>query len=135
MKKFSINITLTDGREIRSSVVARNQNDALARLEKTKEVIDFLAESQADVKSIDIQPVATRSIDETRFYVTNIKNKEGWYVVADLENRIKVEFKKGHYNDMQNVRPFVGYKPDALATATALREIGEFMAKHFRELL
>ena len=135
MKKYIINIKLTDGREIHSSVVARNKNDALSRLQSTPQYIDFLAENDATIESVCIEPVEIKSIDNSRFYVTNIKNKEGWYVVADLENRIKVEFKKGHYNDMQNVRPFVGYKPDALATATALREIGEFMNNYFKDLI
>lgn len=135
MKTYKINITLTDGREVRSSVVARNQSDALARLQSTPQYIDFLAENDAEVASVDIQPVEIRSVDETRFYVTSIKNKEDWYVVADLENRIKVEFKKGAFNDTQKVRPFGGYQPDALKTATALCEIAEYMQKKFKELI
>lgn len=136
MKKYNINITLTDGREVRSSVVARNQSDALARLQSTPQYIDFLAENDATIESVCIEPVEIKSIDNSRFYVTNIKNKEGWYVVADLENRIKVEFKKGHYNDMQKVETFKESKePDALKIATALREIGEFMNNYFKDLI
>ena len=135
MKKYKIIIKLTDEQEIHASVEAHNQDDALVRLKTNKQVLDFMAESNAKIKSIDIEPIKIQSIDKSRFYVANVKNKKDWYVCADLENRIKVEFKKGHYNDLQNIQTFGEYKPDALATATALREIGDYLATHFKELL
>lgn len=69
--------------------------------------------------------------------MTNITNKQGWYVVADLDNRIKIEWKKGMYNETQRIS-FIGDAPatlDELAIASALREIGEYLYLNFRELV
>ena len=136
MKRYKVNIKLTDGREVRSSVVARNQADALRRLDNTPQFVEFLNESPADIASVDIQPTEIEAVDGNRFVVSAVENKPGWYVVADLDNRIKIEFKKGRYNDTQKVS-FIGdaQPPDELRLATALREIGEHLFDKFRELI
>ena len=136
MKRYKLNIKLTDGREVRSFVVARNQADALRRLENTPQFVDFINESPADIASVEIQPTEIEAVDGNRFVVSAVENKPGWYVVADLDNRIKIEFKKGRYNDTQKVS-FIGdaQPPDELRLATALREIGEHLFDKFRELI
>lgn len=68
--------------------------------------------------------------------MTTICNKQGWYVVADLDNGIKVEWKKGMYNETNRPMPISGEMPtDPMKMATALREIGEYLAKNFKELI
>lgn len=133
MKRYEIRITFANGDEAQVRVQGRNKSDALHKTKADARFKEF-AEGKGSIISEDVTPIPIASIDNTRFCVTSIENKQGWYVVADLENRIKVEFKKGHYNDMQKVTCF-GDSTDALKEATALREIGEFMFNNFKELI
>lgn len=99
--------------------------------------INFDKKFRRDVIHADTFPIHRR-------YTWRSRNKNPWTVIYEargkkdvgdhLENRIKVEFKKGHYNDMQKVTCF-GEGTDALKEATALREIGEFMFNNFKELV
>lgn len=134
MKRYQINITLTNGDELNARVIGRNRSDALRRMEKTDAYINFVGNH--DIKTIDIKPIPINPIDNERFAVTTIHNKPGWYVVADLDNRIKIEFKKGRYNETQRILPIgEGKDLSPIQRATALREIGEFMYDNFREII
>lgn len=134
MKTYKINIKLKNGNEIHSSVVARNQADAMRRLEKNPEFVDFIGDSE--ISSVSIDPVPIKPLDNERFAVTTIDNKPGWYVIADLDNLLRVEFKKGRYNETNSVSAIgQGKELTALQAATALREIGEYLYNNFKELV
>ena len=134
MKQYKIIIKLTSGDEVRAKVMARNRNDAVSRLKRNEEYADFLG--NADIESMEVIPVEIRPIDNERFAVTNVSNKQGWFVVCDLDHLIKVEFKKGHFNDMQRVYPVGEGKPlDVLERDTAMREIADYLQKNFPELI
>lgn len=136
MKYYKIIIIFQSGDKVHARIEARNQSDALDKLMKQETFIKFTYDNDVGgVDKVEIIPEEKKSIDNKRFAVTNIKNKKGWYVVADLDNRIKIEFKKGHYNDMQKVSYFGKGEIDALQSATALREIGEYMYEFFKELI
>lgn len=134
MNRYRIEITFVYGDRIEARVDARNRKDAMRRLMDSEAFKDFASQCGDVLTSSVEQEDREESIDESRFVVTSMHGRDGWYVVADLENRIKVEFKKGHYNDMQKVTYFGG-DTDALTQATALREIGEYMSEHFNELI
>lgn len=132
--RYRIEITFISGDRIEARVEARNKKDAMRRLMDAEAFKNF-ASQYGDVLTSSIeQEDREETIDISRFVVTSVHGKDGWYVVADLENRIKVEFKKGHYNDMKKVTYF-GDNMDALTQATALREIGEYMSEQFNELI
>lgn len=134
MKRYHITIDFSDGNRVDAKVVGRNKNDALRRLKRQPQYADFAG--NADIIAESVEPVPIEPIDNERFAVTTIDNKPGWYVVADLDNLIKVEWKKGMYNETQRVLPIGEGKPmDALEAATAMREIGEFLFDNFRELV
>lgn len=134
MKKYEVEIHFVNGDKAQARVDARNRKDALRRVKETAQYKDFASQC-GDILTASVeQEEREETIDTSRFVVSSVNGKEGWYVVADLENRIKVEFKKGHYNDMQKVTCF-GEGTDALKEATALREIGEYMSEHFNELI
>lgn len=134
MKRYKIEIKLTDGRNITANVVGRNQADAIGRLEKTPQFLNYVGKSEID--KIDIDPIPIEPIDNRRFSVTTIDNKPGWYIVVDLDHMLKIEFKKGMYNETQRIVPFDrGRQPEALEIATVLREAGEFLHQFFEELL
>ena len=135
MKRYKINILLSNGNKIEAKVTARNGADAVNRLLKQPEMDEYVG--NAEIVSKEIIPIPTEPIDNERFGVTTICNKQGWYVVADLDNGIKVEWKKGMYNETNRAMPIGdGELPaDALKMATILREIGEYLSNNFKELI
>lgn len=134
MNKYRIEITFVSDDRIEARVDARNKKDALRRLMDSEAFMDFASQC-GDILTASVeQEEREETIDTSRFVVSSVNGKEGWYVVADLENRIKVEFKKGHYNDMQKVTCF-SEDADALKEATAIREIGDYLFKNFKELI
>lgn len=134
MKRYNINIKFKNGDELQANVTARNQADAVRRLQNTQQFVENFGNVEIDKMAITPIPIA--SIDNDRFAVTNIQNKPGWYVVVDLDNLLKVEFKKGMYNETNSVSVIgEGKELSALQAATALREIGEFMFNNFKELI
>ena len=134
MKRYRINIKLSNGDEVKSTVEARNQADAIKRLEQSPEFARFVGPNE--IVSMEVEPIPIEPIDNERFAVTTIDNKPGWYVVADLDNMLKIEWKKGMYNETQRVLPIGQGNPlDAQQAATAMREIGEYLNDNFKELL
>lgn len=134
MKRYRINIKLSNGDEVKSTVEARNQADAIKRLEQSPEFARFVGPNE--IVSMEVEPIPIVPIDNERFAVTTIDNKPGWYVVADLDNMIKIEWKKGMYNETQRVLPIGKGKPlDAQQAATAMREIADYLIANFKELL
>ena len=134
MKRYQVNIKLSNGDELQTKVMARNQSDAIRRLEQTPEVVEFIGDNE--IVNVDIKPIPIEPIDHERFAVTTIDNKPGWYVVADLDNLIKIEWKKGMYNETQRVMPIGNGKPlDAQKAATAMREIADYLIANFKELI
>ena len=130
MKRYRINIKLSNGDEVKSTVMARNQADAIKRLEQTPEFARFVG--QNEIVNMDVEPIPIEPIDNERFAVTTIDNKPGWYVVADLDNMIKIEWKKGRYNETQRVLPIGEGKPlDAQQAATAM----DYLIDNFKELI
>ena len=134
MKRYRINIKLSNGDEVKSTVEARNQADAIKRLEQSPEYARFVGPNE--IVSMEVEPIPIVPIDNERFAVTTIDNKPGWYVVADLDNMIKIEWKKGKYNETQRVLPIGKGKPlDAQQGATAMREIADYLIANFKELI
>lgn len=134
MKRYYINIKFKNGDELQANVTARNQADAIRRLQNTPQFVENFSNVETD--KISITPIPIASIDNERFAVTSIQNKPGWYVVVDLDNLLKVEFKKGMYNETNTVSLIgEGKELTPLQQATALREIGEFMFNNFKELI
>ena len=134
MKRYRINIKLSNGDEVKSTVEARNQADAIKRLEQSPEFARFVGPNE--IVSMEVEPIPIEPIDNERFAVTTIDHKPGWYVVADLDNMLKIEWKKGMYNETQRVLPIGKGKPlDAQLAATAMREIADYLIANFKELI
>ena len=134
MKRYNITINFKNGDKLEANVMARNQSDAVNRIKKTDQFVENFGNLEID--TVSIQPIPIASLDNERFAVTTIDNKPGWYVVADLDNLLKVEFKKGMYNETNSVSVIgEGKELSPLQTATALREISEYMYSNFKELI
>lgn len=134
MKKYEVKIALSTGNEVRARVDARNQSDAIRRLEQSPEFVQFLGD--AEIISVDIKPIEIKPVDNKRFALTTIDNKDGWYIAVDLDNRLKVEFKAHQYNKTNHIVKFGdGGIADALEEATAVRELSDWLLQNFPELI
>lgn len=132
MKRYEITIVFKDGTRSENRVTARNRKDAVARLMNNDRFRAF-SDGKA-VDSIDVKPIPIEPVDDTRFTVRTIRNKSGWYIVEDSKTGIRVEWKRGMYNETNRpLHPPV--EMPALEGATALREIGEYLYSNFRDLL
>lgn len=132
MKSYEITIVFKDGTRSENRVTARNRKDAVARLMNNEHFRAF-SDGKA-VDSIDVKPIPIEPVDETRFSIRTIRNKSGWYLVEDSKTGIRVEWKRGMYNETNRpLHPPV--ELPALEGATALREIGEYLYSNFRDLL
>ena len=136
MARFKIDIVLTDGREINSTVTADNQAAALERLMSTPQFVDFVADSEqgeaVSVENISISPVDEVPIDPTR-YKLQASDEAGWYVVTDTENLFIVRFQEHRYNETAQIKQIQDFPLDAQKVATLLREVGEWLAEHHRD--
>jgi hypothetical protein len=138
MKRYQVTIHLSTGDNIDAKVTARNQADALRRLQSTPQVAQFIAEQRATIESVKVEPIPIEPIDNQRYALTNAVNKPGWLVLADLDNRFRIEFKRGRWNDTQRVLPLSGDKLPAIPAdkmATALREAADYMIENFENLI
>lgn len=132
MKRYEITIVFKDGTRSENRVTARNKKDAVARLMNNEHFRAF-SDGKA-VDSIDVKPIPIEPVDDTRFTVRTIRNKSGWYIVEDSVTGIRVEWKRGMYNATN--RPMHPREEmPAIESATALREIGEYLYSNFRDLL
>lgn len=134
MKRYDIKITFANGDEVKMRVQGRNKSDAM---HKTKANVRFkeFADGKGGIISEEVLPIPIASIDNTRFCVTTIDNKLGWYVVTDLENRIKLEFKKGYFKERQHVYNLDGKDIAGVDLSSILHDIDEFMFNNFKELV
>lgn len=132
MKRYRIITKLADGSEIDEKVTARNKNDAVSRLMNNK---DFREATEGKkVESFEIKPIPIEPIDEKRYTIRTASNKPGWYVVEDSGTGIRVEWKKKLYNITNRVLP-PKKELEPADTATALREIGEYLYENFNEII
>ena len=138
MARFKINIVLSDGREIHSTVTAKNQAEALTRLQETPQFVDFVNDSEegeaVNIDKVDITPVEEEPIDANR-YTLQPSEKTGWYVVADTANLFIVRFQEHRYNETAQIKQIKDFPLDAQKVATLLREVGEWLAEHHRDKL
>lgn len=134
MTRYHIIIDLSNGRQVDAKVVGTDEKDAMARLKARPEYAAFVG--KATVVSEKVVEIMDVSIDKERFAVTAISQRPGWYVIADLDNLLKVEWQRGMYNETQKVLPIgQGKELSATEAATAMREIGEFLHDNFLELI
>lgn len=134
MKRYKITITLNSGDRVESLVSAPTEEEALSRLKADKSFIKFIGDD--DIEGVNVVECGEeKPIDSGRFSVSEDLYRKGWYVVADLDNDIEVEFERGRYNESATIRKTGSKCGSALEEATALREIGEFMYVKFNELI
>jgi len=63
-----------------------------------------------------------------------VKEQDGRCVLIAPHDMIIISWIKGKFNDTQDV-DFLGDIPDATTIAIAMREIGDYLAENYKELL
>lgn len=135
MKQYKVIIKFNDGDGIDTKVVARNQSDALQRIMTNEQAIDFIASKQ-DVKSVDISLIgelADVPDNPQRFVLSPSAEREGWIVATDRMTNMVFIFMEGSFNDTVEVKPLEDMTP--LDTATAIRELGEWLRLYHSDIL
>ena len=133
MKRYKIEITLSNGDKVEAKSIGENQADALTRLKDSAQFIDFVGDNIIDKVDIayieDVEP-----IDPDNYALQKVSEEE--YIVADRKNLVTVTFQKGMYNETSKARD-LNTTPitDPMRMATILRGIGDYMAEHHPELL
>lgn len=132
MKNYSVKIRLDSGDIVECEVAARNCSDAVARVRKSEDYIGYA--TGIGVKDVKASPLPLIPVSNVRYNVRAIDNKHGWYVAEDSATGVKIEWKRGMFNDTQHVI-YEGEATDALALASAIRGIADHLAEFFRSLV
>lgn len=136
MKKYNETIKFSGGDELCTTAEGRSGNQALKQVNESDEYQAFVSNHYGEtIVSTEIIPVIypPRYSDIT---LTNSPFKETWYCVEHNPTSIRVEFKKYHFNDMQNVWPPRNKKkPDPEILATVLKKINDWMWSYFPEMI
>jgi DNA-binding XRE family transcriptional regulator len=135
MNQYKVIITFNDGDQVQSKVAAENQSEALARLMKNEQVIEFAGQHE-DVKSVDISYIgeyANVVDDPQRFVLTPSKERDGWWVAADKKTNMVFIFMEGVFPDSVEYKPLEDMTP--LDAATAVRELGDWLRLYHPDVL
>lgn len=135
-RKYDVKVVFADGNTIERRIEAKNRTEAKRIVCGSDEFIEFY--NKSIVVEMKIQGCG-KGIKPWNNYlqVTNVPNKEGWYMVTDLRHNIRLEFRKEDF-EKQNVYPMRGEEftqTDALQMAGAMKDIGEWLVDFFPELL
>jgi len=134
MNRYLFTITLTDGRRVEARAIGETSRQALEALKANKQFRDCVGDSSIDnvngTFEGEVEPVA-----EDCCVLQESREKPDHYVVTHLATKIVVIFAKGGYNETARVVPLKDEPGRPLEEATALREIGEFLALYHKDLL
>lgn len=134
MNRYLFTITLTDGRRVEARAIGETSRQALKALKANRQFHDYIGDSSIDSVNAtfedEVEPVA-----EDCCVLQESREKPNHYVVTHLATKIVVIFAKGGYNETARVVPLKDEPGRPLEEATALREIGEFLALYHNDLL
>ena len=127
MNQYRVIIKFNDGDEVQSKVAAESQRAAIARLMTNEQVKEFAGQHD-DVKNIDVSYIGEYKDvqdDPERFFLTSMKEREGWWAAADNRTNMVFFFEGGNFKDSVEYKPLGRMSP--LDTATAVRELGDWL--------
>lgn len=134
MNRYLFTITLTDGRRVEARAIGETSRQALEALKANKQFQDYVANSSIDSVNATFED-KVKPVTEDCCILQESREKPNHYVVTHLATKIVVIFAKGGYNETARVVPLKDEPGRPLEEATALREIGEFLALYHKDLL
>lgn len=129
MKRFEVRIKFVGGDELHSRVVAKDQSAAMKRILDDGSIMEKVA-GFGEISSIDIVPLGdyVPVTDNPDRFILQPSKDEGWCVATDKVNGIVVRFQEGLFNQTAKVTMLDDKEPSAIDSATALRELSEWLA-------
>jgi hypothetical protein len=134
MNRYLFTITLTDGRRVEARAVGETSRQALEALKANKQFPDYIGDSSIDSVNGTFEG-EVKPVSEDCCVLQESREKPDHYVVTHFATKIVVLFAKGGYNETARVVPLKDEPGRPLEEATALREIGEFLALYHNDLL
>lgn len=134
MNRYLFTITLTDGRRVEARAIGETSRQALKALKANKQFQDYVGDSSIDSVNATFED-KVKPVTEDSCILQESREKPNHYVVTHLATKIVVIFAKGGYNETARVVPLKDEPGRPLEEATALREIGEFLALYHKDLL
>ena len=134
MNRYLFTITLTDGRRVEARAIGETSRQALEALKANKQFQDYVGDSSIDSVNATFDG-EVKPVTEDCCVLQESREKPNHYIVTHLATKIVVIFAKGGYNETARVVPLKDEPGRPLEEATALREIGEFLALYHKDLL
>ena len=134
MNRYLFTITLTDGRRVEARAIGETSRQALEALKANKQFQDYVGDSSIDSVNATFDG-EVKPVTKDCCVLQESREKPNHYVVTHLATKIVVIFAKGGYNETARVVPLKDEPGRPLEEATALREIGEFLALYHKDLL
>jgi hypothetical protein len=128
MQNYKVNILLSDGDEIQSRVLAKNQEHALERLQGTQQFIDFLGDRE--IQKVEIKPEKEAPSVQDDNYLLQKSEKPNRYVVTDVANNCTIIFEERRFNETQKIEFLDKNVLNPVEAASILRMIGEWLARN-----
>ena len=135
MKRFEVKIKFVGGDELHARVVAKDQSAAMKRIVDDGRIMEKVAEF-GEISTIDIQGLGdyVPVTDDPDRFVLQPSSEDGWWVATDKTNGIVVRFQEGLFNQTAKVTMLDDDVPSAIDSATALRELSEWLAVYHEGL-
>lgn len=136
MRKYRVNIRLTNGDEVQASAVADSAREALAKVTTSEQFLSFVAEAVADVEAVDVVPDAEETeaptTEDSGRYLVQPSKEDGKVVLTDTRDQIVFVFPLGDFNAAK-VTFLNGAELGAAQMAKSLREAAEWVSVHQSE--
>ena len=133
MKRYKFVIKLSDNKEIQAASVGKSKEDAIDRLLTQPQAVEFIGTAKIiDAVLLGVEDVLP--LPANRFVLQPSK-KVGWWVVGDPGGMFVVRFKAADFNNTRDITYMKDKHFDALAEATVLREIAEWLHAYHSEVL
>lgn len=136
MKRYRLKITLADGRIVDAKSVGEDHEQAIERICSTEQFIKFVGEREIVNVECELLGEVGKIVDKENFVLQRSKERDGWWVATDTATNIVLQFEQGNFKHTATITPIAdlaGYSE--LSIATALRELGEWLATYHGDLI
>lgn len=134
MRKYHIKIYLSDHNVIDAKAEANSIEDAVDKIVTTDQARDFIGNNDIErIQLLDTEEL--KPVPKERFLLQE-STDPGYWVVTDKQNGLVCKFLERQYNKNHKITD-LNDSPitDPLTLATALREMGEYLAAQHPELV
>ena len=138
MKIYIITLTLSSGNKVNARIAAENYTDAMTRLMQSKDYLNFVENDEIKSMDFEIEKTVSPAVNPQNYKIEKLLNHH--WRCYHLKLGIYATWKQGYYNDSVIINYTKEYAAryseiSPLESATALREIGEYLFQYHKNLL